>query len=68
LARGGIRAVETIYPSFAEVLKELDEVMVETEREFDRMRFIRELKIFREKILQTKKSVKKGLAVTINPS
>jgi len=68
LARGGIRAVETIYPSFAEVLKELDEVMVETEREFDRMRFTRELKLFREKILQTKKSVKKGLAVTINPS
>ncbi|HEY9128973.1 MAG TPA: hypothetical protein VIN02_03985 [Sulfurovum sp.] len=68
LARGGIRAIETIYPSFAEVLKELDERMVETNREFDRIRFIRELKLFREKILQTKKSVKKGLAATINPS
>ena len=68
LARGGIRAVEKVYPSFAEVLKELDEVMIETEQEFDRMRFTRELKLFREKILQTTKSVKKGLSATINPS
>ena len=67
LARGGIRAVENIQPSLADILKEFDLFMAESKKDFDRERFIRELKRFREQILQNKKSVKEGLAVTLNP-
>ena len=67
LLRGGVKSIETIQPSFSELLKELYLVIVEPEREFDRMKFAKELKLFREKLLQRKESVEQGLPVTINP-
>ena len=67
LARGGIKAVEIIQPSFSDVLKELDLVMIKPNTNFDRVRFSSEVQTFREKLLQEKKSTKQGLPITINP-
>jgi len=67
LVRGGTKLIEAIQPSFADVLRELDLVMVEPEREFERMKFESELNSFRAELLQEKKRVKEGLPVTINP-
>ena len=68
LVRGGMEAIETIQPSFTDVLKEFDMAMVEPDRDFDRIRFSSELNIFREKLLHENKSVKEGLPVAINPA
>jgi hypothetical protein len=67
LARGGIKSIEMIQPTFAEVLKMLDLKMVNSNIDFDRVKFSNELKTFRKKLLQEQKSIREGLPVTINP-
>lgn len=67
LARGGMKSIEIIQPSFAETLKEFDQGLVDPDIGFDSVRFSSELKMFREKLLQETQRVKEGLPVTINP-
>ena len=67
LTRGGISTIATIQPSFADVLKALDLAMIDRAKEFDRISFMREVKIFREKLLQEKQSIQQGLPLTVNP-
>lgn len=67
LKGGGIKSIKMIHPSFAETLKAFYQGMVDPDIGFDSMRFSGELKSFREKLLQQKKSVEEGLPVAINP-
>jgi len=67
LARGGIRSIETIHPLFAEMLKAFDKRTVDPDIIFDNAGFCSELKSFREKLLQERKSKEEGLPVSINP-
>ena len=67
LIRGGMKSIEMIDPSFAEVLREFDQSVINIDRGFDGLKFSSELKRFREKLLKDKESTKQGLPVTINP-
>jgi len=67
LARGGMKSIEMIQPSFAKMLKAFDQSIVDTDRSFDHKKFRSELKSFREKLLQKRKSEEEGLPVAINP-
>jgi hypothetical protein len=67
IARGGMKAIETIQPSLIDILKEVDLVLIGSSREFDRANLSRELKIFRAKLLYEKQNLKEGLPVEINP-
>lgn len=67
LVRGGVKTIETVQPSFAETLKAFDQAVIDPDNDFDSVRFSSELKSFREKLLEEKKSNEEGLPLTINP-
>jgi len=67
LSRLGFRGIGEVQPSFSESLRELEAVLSVPEQTFDKIRFTRELKKFREILLKDQQRAKQGLPNNINP-
>jgi len=67
LSRLGFRGIGEVQPSFLVSLRELEEVVSVPEQTFDKIRFTKELKKFREILLKQQQNRQKGLPQNINP-
>ncbi len=67
LSRDGFRSISEIQPSFSKTLSELEEVLVDPQRSFDKTSFINELTKFREVLLKQNRHKAQGLPLNINP-
>ena len=67
LSSGGFRAISEIQPSFSKALSQLEEVLVDPQRSFDKTGFINELKKFREVLLEQQQGRAESLPQNINP-
>lgn len=67
LIRGGLKGIEEIQPSFADVLKAFDLVIIDPERTFNKFAYKEEVNKFRKKLLEENQKKDEGLPKTINP-
>ena len=67
LSRVGFRGIEEVQRSFSVSLRELETVLVDTQRSFDKTDFINELKKFREVLLKQQQVREQSLPQNINP-
>ena len=67
LSRAGFRGICEVQLSFCDPLRELEEVLVDPERSFDKTNFISELTKFREVLLKQQQVRQESLPQNINP-
>ena len=67
LSSRGFRGISEIQPSFSKSLSQLEEVLVDPQRAFDKTGFINELKKFREVLLKQQQDREQSLPQNINP-
>ncbi len=67
LSRVGFRSIREVQPSFSKALSQLEEVLADPQRSFDKTSFINELTKFREVLLKRQQVREHGLPEKINP-
>jgi len=67
LSRSGFSGIRKVQSSFSNSLQEFEEVLITSEKVFDKMHFITELKKLRKMLLEEHKNKQRSLLKNINP-
>ncbi len=66
-SRAGFKNMSEVQPSFSNALAQLEEVLIDPQRSFDKTAFVNELEKFREVLLKQQQVRAQSLPQSINP-